>query len=140
MRCAMCGYEFDEKSLVCHNACPLGSHCSVVCCPQCGYSTVDPQRSSVVRWVDRLFHRAAPTPSAAGPLPLLGLRPGQAARVVDLGDGPPDQMLHLSHFGLLPGAPITLRQTRPTPIVRVGETDLALDTRVAASIQVEVVS
>ena len=45
----------------------------------------------------------------------------------------------LSLFGLFPGAPIRLRQTRPVPVISLGETELALDRTVAANIQVELV-
>jgi predicted Zn-ribbon and HTH transcriptional regulator len=45
MKCALCGYEFDSTALRCHSACPLSAGCRIVCCPNCGYQTVDVQRS-----------------------------------------------------------------------------------------------
>lgn len=141
MRCAMCGYDFDETGLACHQSCPISSGCAVICCPRCGYSTVDPARSTVSSWLQRVFKKRprADQPAGEGAIPLLSLRPDQPARVVALGEGHPDELLHLSHFGLMPGIPIQLRQLRPVPIIRIGETDLALDRAVAAEISVEVV-
>ncbi len=136
MRCAMCGYEFDATGLACHASCPLSPNCAVVCCPRCGYSTVNPQRSTFLGWVQRILGRQE-TPAEAredGAIPLLQLRPGQEAEVVSVGESHPEQTLHLSHFGLLPGMTLRLRQTKPVPIVRIAETDLALDAAVAAEI------
>lgn len=143
MRCAMCGYEFDATGLACHTSCPLGSQCMVICCPHCGYSTVNPARSRLLTWVERWIKRPAPRltrPAAPGPLSLLDLAPGQAGRVVALGDSEPDQLLHLSDYGLMPGAPVRLCQRRPTPIIQVGETELALDASLAADVYVELIN
>lgn len=137
MRCAMCGYEFDATALGCHTSCPLSKGCAVVCCPRCGYSTVNPARSRLGEWASRLFGSRPAEAAVTGCIPLLRLRPEQEARVVSLGDDDSQEALHLSLFGLFPGAPIRLRQSRPVPIVSLGETELALDRSVAANIQVE---
>lgn len=140
MRCAMCSYEFDATALSCHASCPLSKGCGVVCCPNCGYSTIDPARSRLTRWVSRLFSSPTATNTESlGSIPLLRLRPGQEARVVSLGDDDSREALQLNLFGLFPGAPIRLRQTRPVPVISLGETELALDRSVAANIQVELV-
>lgn len=158
MRCAMCGYEFEQSELICHSACPLGAHCMVVCCPRCGYSTVDPARSSLTR---RLFHlfqvrngefemqNKGESDSIPHSIPysirLLDLKPGQSGHIADAGDGEGEKavrngaaLAHLSQYGLLPGTPVLLTQKRPVPIVRVGQTELALDHSVAAEIYVDV--
>lgn len=140
MRCAMCGYEFDATALGCHTSCPLSKGCAVVCCPRCGYSTINPARSHLSEWAARLFGpRGEGRAATNGCIPLLRLQPGQEARVVSLGDDDSSEALHLSLFGLFPGAPIRLRQTRPVPVISLGETELALDRTVAANIQVELV-
>ena len=140
-RCAMCGFEFDPTGLVCHAACPLGAHCAVICCPHCGYASVDPGRATSVRWLSRLFgHRTAPEapePDAAPPgVPLLSLALGTEAAVVAVGAGLPAARQALSEYGLAPGARVRLRQRRPEPIVQVGETEIALERRVARTIYV----
>ena len=140
MRCAMCGYEFDAAGLACHTSCPLGAQCMVVCCPHCGYSTVNPARSRLLTWVERWVKRPAPRsePRAAeGRISLLDLAPGQEGRVVALGDSEPGQLMHLSDYGLMLGAPVRLCQRRPTPIIQVGETELALDAVLARDVYVE---
>jgi Fe2+ transport system protein FeoA len=139
MRCAMCGFEFEQADLTCHSACPLASACSVVCCPRCGYSTVDPRRTGLSRRVMHLFNRRAGAPAALpeGAVRLLDLPPGASGHVADV-EGDPARLLQLSQYGLLPGTPITLARTRPVPIVRIGQTDLALDRAVAAGVYVDV--
>jgi hypothetical protein len=49
MKCALCGHEFTPDDVRCSPACPLSGGCPVVCCPQCGYQTVDESRSALVR-------------------------------------------------------------------------------------------
>lgn len=53
--CPMCGNRFDPSG---HNACPscpLQKGCQLVCCPSCGYETVDPSQSSLARLALRLL-------------------------------------------------------------------------------------
>ncbi len=144
MRCAMCGYEFAQSELTCHAACPLGVHCMVVCCPRCGYSTVDPARSGLTRRVMRLFRRGKGSTGSAPvqrTVSLLDLKPGQGGYISEIGEGAGGEtglFAHLSQYGLLPGTPVRLAQKRPVPIVQIGETDLALDQAVAAEISVDV--
>jgi Fe2+ transport system protein FeoA len=42
----------------------------------------------------------------------------------------------LARLGLVPGAPIELRQTAPALVVQVGETTLALDREIGADLYV----
>ena len=49
MRCRLCGHAFDPGALACHAGCPLGSRCSLICCPSCGYQTVDESKSDTHR-------------------------------------------------------------------------------------------
>jgi Fe2+ transport system protein FeoA len=138
MRCAMCGFEFERLDLTCHSACPLASACSVVCCPRCGYSTVDPRRTSIASRVMGLFNRRADAPAQhhEGAVRLLDLPAGACGHVADV-EGDPARLVQLSQYGLLPGTPITLARKRPVPIVRIGQTDLALDRAVAAEVYVD---
>ena len=141
MHCSMCGYDFDPSELTCHGSCPLGAGCMVICCPRCGYSTVDTERSTLTRRLLGMFDRKSPaaTPDKpVGTVRLLDLKPGQGGHVCDVGGEGSSTLAHLSQYGLLPGTPIRLTQKRPVPIVRVGQTDLALDMSVAAEIYVDV--
>ena len=49
MKCALCGHAFDADDVRCSPACPLAGGCPVVCCPRCGYQTLDESRSVLVR-------------------------------------------------------------------------------------------
>lgn len=71
MRCALCGYEFDEKGLACHSGCPLGDHCAIICCPNCGYQVVDHAKSRSVALLDRLLASLTrkPAPPTRKPAP-----------------------------------------------------------------------
>ncbi len=54
MRCALCSYEFDSTALACHSSCPLAAGCHIICCPHCGYQTVDETRSGSVNLLLKL--------------------------------------------------------------------------------------
>jgi Fe2+ transport system protein FeoA len=112
----------------------------VICCPHCGYSTVDPSRAKITRhllnFLERKNRYPAP-PNHSGTVRLLDLKPGQGGHVHDMG-AESSTLAHLSYYGLLPGTPVSLVQRRPVPIVKVGQTDLALELSVAADILVDV--
>lgn len=55
MKCALCGYEFDPQETDCHSGCPLNDRCSLICCPNCGYQTVDRSKSKTVGLISRLL-------------------------------------------------------------------------------------
>jgi hypothetical protein len=61
LTCALCGHIFDPQAQPGCRSCPLRPNCNLVCCPACGYETVDPGRSSLVR----LFSRWLPALSDA---------------------------------------------------------------------------
>jgi Fe2+ transport system protein FeoA len=42
----------------------------------------------------------------------------------------------LTAFGLTPGTPVSILQRRPVPVVRIGETELALSEEILRQIQV----
>ena len=54
MKCALCGYDFDEMALVCHIQCPLAHGCAIICCPNCGYQVVDETKSKTVALIHKL--------------------------------------------------------------------------------------
>jgi hypothetical protein len=45
--CPLCGNRFDPSAHEACATCILHGKCKLVCCPVCGYSTVDPSSS---RW------------------------------------------------------------------------------------------
>ena len=40
MTCALCGMKFNREDALC-GGCPMNKSCKVICCPNCGYQTVD---------------------------------------------------------------------------------------------------
>lgn len=69
--------------------------------------------------------------------PLDKLPVGRAGRIVYIVPREPEQLLRLSSFGIVPGALVRLQQSLPTPVLRVGETTLALDAAIAGGIYVK---
>ena len=62
---------------------------------------------------------------------------GDRATVVCMGGQNPARHNTLAVFGLVPGAEVVLVQQQPSCVVRVGETDLALDRDIAREILVQ---
>ena len=131
VQCPLCSFEFLPVGDACHIGCPLAGHCHMICCPNCGYQMVDATRSRLAGWLRKMWPQAAPpdrTGGAAHPLPLvLSQAPLRETLVVQSLDGlAPQIQARFSVLGLLPGAQVQLLQRRPAPIVRVGETELAI--------------
>ena len=53
MTCSMCGHHFDPAEHSACQSCPLQTGCTLVCCPKCGYETVDVNQSMLARLVGR---------------------------------------------------------------------------------------
>jgi Fe2+ transport system protein FeoA len=131
--CPLCGNRFEPAALACHSACPLGARCNLACCPNCGYEMPDASRS-------RLGRRLRPRPrSARSPdgVPLTHVGTGVDVRVRSLAAMPPGRRARLEAFGIAPGGAVRLVQRRPVPVVRVGETDLAVGAEILEEILVE---
>nr|MBI2905280.1 hypothetical protein [Chloroflexota bacterium] len=60
MICPLCGFEYDETALDCHAACPMAEGCAIVCCPNCGYQSVDESKSALAKLLRRLLKPAPP--------------------------------------------------------------------------------
>ena len=131
VQCPLCSFEFLPVGDACHTGCPLAGHCHMICCPNCGYQMVDATRSRLAGWLRKLWPQAAPAQRdvvTTRRLPLiLSQAPMRVNLVVQSLDGlAPHIQARLSVLGLLPGAEVQLLQRRPAPIVRVGETELAI--------------
>jgi Fe2+ transport system protein FeoA len=133
MRCPLCGHPLDPSALACSH-CPLRGACAVLCCPNCGYQIVDESRSATVRLFRRI-RRPQPEPSPAC-LPLGHTPVGLEVEVVDMSRLSAERLERLSTYGLVPGKPLRLLQRHPSPIVEVGETELALERDILDQIQV----
>ncbi|MCD6452284.1 MAG: metal-dependent transcriptional regulator [Acidobacteria bacterium] len=70
-------------------------------------------------------------------LPLSELDPGGEGKVLFIGTKVPARLERLSVLGLVPGSLIRLRQKKPSVVVEIGETTIALDEGIAREIYVK---
>lgn len=147
MICRLCGYEFDATAMACHTGCPMGSRCNLICCPNCGYQVVDESKSRFANFLRRLWppfgeekaSRRRGGREARGDsisVPLTHIPVGRTVEVCHLADMPPHRMKRISAFGLVPGSQVEVLQRRPAPVVRVGETELALSEEILGQVWV----
>ena len=145
MRCRLCGHAFDASVLACHTGCPLGAGCSLICCPNCGYQVVDESKSGLAKAIARWFGRGEddvePRPGRHPDddrVPLSHVAMGEEAEVHGLGAMPSGRASRLTAYGLTPGTAVAVLQRRPVPVVRVGETEIAISEEILAQIVVRV--
>jgi Fe2+ transport system protein FeoA len=138
VRCPLCGHRFDPDALTCHAGCPLGSRCGLICCPRCGYETVDGSRSRAVRllWRSRRRDRRPVPTDDDGTIALVDVPDGMERAVVAFEGMDAGRSARLSAFGLVPGARVRLLQRRPAPVIRLGEMELALSEEIVSRIRV----
>ena len=137
LTCPFCGFEFEKTDTLCTHGCPMGAWCKLIRCPSCQYEF--PEKPQAVTWLARLFGKQ---PRVGGGLPdaarsVKELKRGQKASVLCLGGGSTSRRNSLAVFGLVPGAELTVLQQQPACVVRIGETELALDSDIARGIMVE---
>jgi len=55
--CVACGltYAVSQGRDSC-GTCPLHADCTTSCCPQCGTSNINPDKSRLARWLQRVFN------------------------------------------------------------------------------------
>lgn len=137
LTCPLCGLGFERADTLCAHGCPLGAMCRLVRCPECGYEF--PEAPEGASWWDRLLGRRTetPDPRPEGVKALADLPDGTRARVVCLGARDTGRHGSLAVFGFVPGAEVTLLQRRPACVVKVDETELALDVEIAREVLVE---
>lgn len=134
LQCPLCHWEFVRPDTACAQGCPLGKWCGLVRCPSCGYEFAEPRP---FRWLARLFHRCPAPAARCERLDLTQLAEGEEAEVVSLNCAHPSRRNTLAVYGVAPGHRVVLQQHRPHVILRVGETELALETDIAREIVVK---
>ena len=148
MACPLCGAEFDRAAANCSHGCPLDAYCKLIKCPHCSYEFPD-ERKYKNLW-ERLFARKRSAVPAGAATAAAAAAAGQtmAPGTMPLTQAPVDVDLELerltcvlqtrknslSVYGLVPGSRLTLQQTQPTCVVRVGATELALDHDIAREV------
>lgn len=134
----MCGTVFDPGATGACATCPLGTACSLACCPACGFSTVDVRRSSLGRLALRLAAfagRARRTPTPTPVATLAQARDGDSVDVERLEGLPVWQEHQLAAYGIAPGRRIDVLQTSPVVVVRVDYAEVAFERSLAHGVR-----
>jgi Fe2+ transport system protein FeoA len=131
--CPFCALEFEAADSLCEHGCPLRTSCGLLRCPGCDYEF--PRAARSVTWLGRLLRREPAVDACHRFQSVSDLDSGQSATVVSLGGGT-HRRNALAVFGLVPESEITLIQSRPACVVRIGQTELALDPEIAREILV----
>jgi Fe2+ transport system protein FeoA len=141
IQCPMCGQSYNpDQHIGCEN-CPLHSGCALVCCPTCGYQTVNLRKSKAARLVQSLFTLGASSRnfnSLSGRTTLADVTPGRKVKIIGFSPGfPPDRREYLQAYGLVENYQVQVLQHSPVTIVRLDHIELALEIDLARGILVE---
>lgn len=140
--CALCGHTYSLEAHQGCVSCPLELDCNIICCPACGFSDVDPNKSKAVGWLrSKVFARKGGTPShtsASGQVSLsvADLLPGMQAIILSLQAVDERRREQLMSYGLAPGRCVYILQHNPATILQVDQTELAIEEEVARQILV----
>jgi Fe2+ transport system protein FeoA len=141
--CALCGHTYALEAHQGCLSCPLQPDCNIICCPVCGYSDVDPNKSKALRWlrsngiIRRLRSTSRPSPSDQTNLTVADLPPGAQARILSFDAVDEDRREKLMSYGLAPGRKIRVLRHNPATILQVDQTELAIENEVARRILVK---
>lgn len=132
LKCPLCGFEFEKANTICHHGCPLGKFCKLIRCPGCQYEFPEPARPFT--WLAKLLHPGQSP--RTGALNLTELAAGETVEFVSVAGVHQSRQHTLALYGVVPGAQILLQQKHPGYVVRIGETELALEADIAREILV----
>jgi Fe2+ transport system protein FeoA len=135
LHCSLCGFEFEKHQTTCATGCPMGKYCKLVRCPSCGYEFPEP--SEPLTWFARLFGRKHAPPPERKLISLDELEDGEQCELVCLNGAHVSRRTALAVYGLVPGCQLVLQQKSPSVVIRVGETELALEGNIAHEIFVK---
>lgn len=133
--CMLCGHKLDANAC---QSCPMGSNCPIVCCPQCGFTSIDTSKSRLANLAKDLLGSINPLENPNLQMTLDQVPNGSAAWVVSIESGELTRLLQLQAFGLAPGRQIQVLQQEPVTIIRADNTELALENDLASRVIVEV--
>jgi Fe2+ transport system protein FeoA len=119
----------------------MHSGCTLVCCPNCGYQTVNVGQSKFVRLANLLFStksRAKYPRKQENEDCLADVPVGKKAKVIGFtADFPLDKRSYLQAYGLVPNYWVEILAHSPVTIVRLDNIELALENDLARGIIVE---
>ena len=133
VHCPLCGLAYAPGGETCREkGCPVAfGSCATRHCPRCGYTMPDEEKSVAARLVRRLFRPRAKEAAAT-----LADLPAGALAVIERLEGDPGLLARLTAQGLAPGVAFHVVQRRPTHVIELGQTTIAVETRVARSIRI----
>ena len=93
----------------------------------------------MLSWWQRLFKskNKCLTKQPENVLNLTELNAGETGEVVEVSPEKPSRRNTLAVYGLIPGSQFTLLQKKPTYVLRIGETELAIEVEIAHDILVK---
>lgn len=140
IKCTMCGHQYDPDQHLACQSCPLHSDCNLVCCPACGYQTVNTGRSILVRLARYLSTLKPSSRMVSEPMEgitLADVPPGHQAQVVGFSPAfPADRKAYLQAYGLVLNHSVWVVQHSPVTIIRLDNIELALENDLAKGIKV----
>lgn len=147
--CPLCATEFDGEERSACSACPIGQGCQLVCCPNCGYTMVNPAESKLAGWMTNRLQRgrgrrrhqragrSGERVEWASMVPL-SQAPVKTDLIVQRMDLlPPRRRRQLRSYGLSPGSHLQALRHSPLTVILIDHTEIALETVLADSILVE---
>lgn len=135
--CPLCGHELDTTGC---DSCPLGSNCPMVCCPACGYTTIDTEKTSVGKLALSLASSVAPQKNQLELTTLAEAPKGASVRVVAVENASGSRPQQMQAYGLAPGRVVRVLQQEPVTVVRADHTELALEDDLARKVLIEIVN
>ena len=129
MACVLCGTRFDPEAEVACGSCPSGA-CTLACCPECGYTTVDISSSRSAGLVARLLPSRKATRLVGATLD--GVIIGRQVAIAGFADSMTTGHRELLRtYGIEPGRTVRVEQHSPVTVVQVDETEIALEADLA---------
>jgi ferrous iron transport protein A len=140
MRCPMCRISFDPSAgIQACQSCPFyrlarGCRLRLIRCPRCGYHSL-PTEETVDSPVPSALQPLAVTDCGAACL-LAELGVGAQARVVGFDSLNERELQRLMAYGLVPGVRLKILQRVPATILKIHQTELALEHALTKAIYV----
>jgi hypothetical protein len=156
----MCGFQYTPAEHASCKGCPIQKGCTMVCCPSCGYQTVNPASSSVVRMAEagrsgwqrlrrRLQKQGKPSKTGSRSLPgtngeiveqiLTAVLPGHEARIAGFTpDISAERKARLQAYGLVAEQVVRVVQHNPVTVVVIEHLELAMETELAQAVLVKI--
>ncbi len=142
INCSLCGHRYNMAENSACQACPLNPGCGLACCPACGFETIDPSQSALVRWLTAVREKLPGRRTNGRPginLAFYLLEAPQGSQVLIQGFTSEVSVKlceRLQAYGLAPGVCATILQLSPVVILQVENLELALEPQLARQIQV----